>query len=292
MPFLPGDHIRTPRGAYFHHGIIVGPEQVVHFAGDASKDLSTARVRLASVNEFAGGRTVEVVPYGRCLPRSEVVRVAMNLLDVAGYHLLRWNCEHFARLCKTGDARSWQVERASGVVGTPGAGVVGSGLALTITTAAGAQYAGGAKIMVGLACVGAPFGFTAAQTAVGLGLLPTAIVVPILRYAYRDDPSAPAEERRARAAARIAAPVAAGVTMLGMVKVISISGVVKGLSAAGISSGLASIGKVVGGRMLAGTFITAFAPVGIAALVAWLAYRAYKAKQAEALTVPALHPVN
>lgn len=121
-----GDHIRARRlgGLYTHHGIDVGDGTVVHFDGDPFRR-ADARVRRVPVEEFAKGATVKTVSHvGTSHDADEVIARALHRLGEGGYDLLRNNCEHFARACKTGAPRSRQVEKAVR------AGVAAAGIAL------------------------------------------------------------------------------------------------------------------------------------------------------------------
>lgn len=131
-----GDHIKAKRlgGLYTHHGIDLGDGTVVHLDGDPFRR-KHARVRLSPIEVFSRGAKVKPVPHGEVArDPDETVGEAMHRLGETGYDLFRNNCEHFARACKTGEARSRQVEKAlrAGVVAAAGVAVVGGALALTI----------------------------------------------------------------------------------------------------------------------------------------------------------------
>jgi len=108
-----GAELRTTRDAYFHHGIHVGGGWVVHRAGLHRKDKATAEVRQSTFAEFADGRAVELLaPKEGDSPGEVVVQRALGSLGTKGYDLLNRNCEHFARWCRSGVARSGQVTGA------------------------------------------------------------------------------------------------------------------------------------------------------------------------------------
>jgi hypothetical protein len=120
----PGDEITVPTEAsrlVSHHGIYVGgPENsVIHFSGF---DPQSATLKKDTWEEFRQGRPVSKVEYppGECRPNEETVKTVYLLLEnveaYPTYHLLTNNCEHFARLCKTGKKGSVQADMADTAV--------------------------------------------------------------------------------------------------------------------------------------------------------------------------------
>ena len=94
-----GDHLRVHRfSGYWHHGIDVGGDRVVHYAGS----VRNVAVCISWVDVFRRRGEVEIVPYAACDPPELVVERALSRLGEHGYNLLTNNCEHFARWCKTG----------------------------------------------------------------------------------------------------------------------------------------------------------------------------------------------
>ena len=111
----PGDHIYVSYGFFTHHGIYVGDGAVVELYNDWKKTgvpRDVPRIRRISIEEFADGREVKVRQYApsECDPPDVVVARALSRVGEEGYHLFNNNCEHFATWCKTGQARSSQVE--------------------------------------------------------------------------------------------------------------------------------------------------------------------------------------
>lgn len=114
--FSLGDHLRSPRGAYWHHGIYIGAGLVVHFAGDARKDTSSASIRIGTIEEFCDGHPISVVRYATATLRPELaVENALSMVGRKGYSLVSRNCEHLAVWAKTGKWLSHQVETAKGI---------------------------------------------------------------------------------------------------------------------------------------------------------------------------------
>lgn len=119
-----GDHIRVCRmdGLYYHHGIYVAEDEVIHFTGDDDDsvlDWSKARVIRTSLERFLSGGTVEIKEYNEeeladLYPVEGIVNYARACLGDDGYNILFNNCEHFANACTLGKYRSRQVERVLG----------------------------------------------------------------------------------------------------------------------------------------------------------------------------------
>ena len=115
-----GDHIRVCRGVYYHHGIFVSCDEVIHFTGtddDSLLDWSKAQVLKTDLQQFLRGGTVEVKLYtgaerAKLYPVEDIVEYARDALGDTGYNPVFENCEHFANECAIGEHRSKQVERA------------------------------------------------------------------------------------------------------------------------------------------------------------------------------------
>ena len=54
-----------------------------------------------------------IVSYTQCYPPGVVINRAKSLLGKRGYNAVFNNCEHFARLCKTGHGKSQQVRQVA-----------------------------------------------------------------------------------------------------------------------------------------------------------------------------------
>ncbi len=261
----PGTHLSVSRGLYDHHGIALGDGRVIHYSGEVARKRD-ARIRIDSVDAFAAGDWVEVVSYGSCDAAHVVLARAYSRLGEDGYALFGNNCEHFARWCKTGDARSHQVERAAGHAGGVGGTTVATAGAIGLVSAGGAVAGlGGAGVMSGLAAAGAVVGGGAVAGLATLAAAPAAIGILATRSILADDAALPDDERRARTAGRAATVAGAVAGTAGSIAAVSAAGSVAGLSAAGVTSGLAAIGGTVGGGMVAGAAMTIAAPA-VAAL--------------------------
>ena len=96
----PGDILRVDTGRYYHFGIYIGDETVIHFAGPdphTLTDASMAAVRKDSLQHFAMGKSLEV-------------RAAESQLGQGGYDIIYNNCEHFVNKCAFGIAWSTQID--------------------------------------------------------------------------------------------------------------------------------------------------------------------------------------
>lgn len=132
----PGDHLFVSKPVfgqygrfYSHHGIYVGGQQVIHYAGYANGFSSSdqqKRVSLVSLRQFSDGQPVQIRQHPQRFSRQAVVQRARSRLGEDAYSLLFNNCEHFANWCWTGEERSEQVRTALKVAG----GIGGTGLAV------------------------------------------------------------------------------------------------------------------------------------------------------------------
>lgn len=117
--FAPGAHLVTPRLGYTHHGIYVGGDRVVHYAG-WSLALLPGPVEEVSLAEFAAGREVTVRDDSRAhFSPDEIVARARSRLGEDRYRLATNNCEHFCAWCLTGESRSRQIETIADRLRTP-----------------------------------------------------------------------------------------------------------------------------------------------------------------------------
>lgn len=114
-----GDHIRVKRRSlYYHHGIYVSDNEVIHFTGadgDSILDWSKCEVISTDLAQFSRGGRVEVREYTDAevvdlYPAEHIVAYAKSCMGEKGYNLLFNNCEHFANMCTLGHFRSKQVE--------------------------------------------------------------------------------------------------------------------------------------------------------------------------------------
>lgn len=115
-----GDHIFVSKPVvgqygrfYTHHGIYIGGQQVIHYAGYAnglSSSDADKRVSLVSLEKFRDTQPVQVRQHLGRFSRTAVVQRAKSRLGENEYSLLMRNCEHFATWCWTDVEHSEQVD--------------------------------------------------------------------------------------------------------------------------------------------------------------------------------------
>ncbi len=106
-----GAHLVSPRKWYLHHGIYVGGDRVVHYAG-FNRLLRRGPIEEISIAEFERGHGVRILDR-RPSPfePNAIIDRARSRLGERRYRLLRNNCEHFSEWCIVGEPRSAQVEK-------------------------------------------------------------------------------------------------------------------------------------------------------------------------------------
>ena len=114
-----GDHVLVRRPVfgrhghfYTHHGIYVGGELLIHYAGYAngfSSSEADRQVALVHLRDFCADQPLQVRDHRSQFSRAAVAQRARSRLGEDRYNLLWRNCEHFATWCWTGEERSRQV---------------------------------------------------------------------------------------------------------------------------------------------------------------------------------------
>jgi hypothetical protein len=95
---------------YRHFGIEMGDGTVVHLAS-IDGDTSQMEVQRVPLEQFAAGKAVLVEQVSGSLADDQVIERALAAVGNTHYHVALGNCEHFARLCKTGEHVSHQTDR-------------------------------------------------------------------------------------------------------------------------------------------------------------------------------------
>ena len=115
----PGDHIRVKRFLYFHHGIYVSDDEVIHFTDGTKKEISlkNAKVRATSLKNFLFDGRLQVASDSgsekkEIFSSEEIIERARSRLGEKKYSLVFKNCEHFTNWCVSGKTKSSQVRRA------------------------------------------------------------------------------------------------------------------------------------------------------------------------------------
>ncbi len=142
---IPGDVIGISRGMYYHYGVYIGNEEVIHLAGEGKIKSGNVKIHQIALRDFLpvsgeyfvlhfpqnGKAPEKIYPNSSFLKRKsegrgicdflfhqkytvfspqETIERAKSRLGEVGYHLTRSNCEHFALWCKTGIKQSRQVD--------------------------------------------------------------------------------------------------------------------------------------------------------------------------------------
>lgn len=111
-----GDQICVPRwgGLFYHHGVYVGSNKVLHFAGNPWTGLglstSACMVKIDTLPNFVGSasKTYKIHLVNRATnDRTDFERHT----GVMSYNVLDNNCEHFASRVSTGKSHSFQINR-------------------------------------------------------------------------------------------------------------------------------------------------------------------------------------
>ena len=264
-----GAHLVSPRRGYSHHGIFVGGNRVIHFAGWANGQAS-GPVEEVSLETFCGGNPISVVHHGTTILPDEIVRRARSCLGNTDYSVFSNNCEHFCTWCATDVHDSDQIDSRLPVATALTSAVP---FLATSTFIAGS----GASMMSGLAAVGGLIGGGAVAGIAALGLAPAlGMAAAVNSTVLREHKTMDYAERRSRKIGRLASYAGAGAGTAGSIAAVSSLGAA-GLSGAGITSGLAAVGSLVGAGMGAGVAIASAAPL-LAAV--GTGYTAYKVAQA------------
>lgn len=112
----PGAVLRISRTWYWHYGVYVGGDEVIHYTskdGDISQDNV---VQLTRMSKFIGDISVfEILDFSGttdakgCFGPLETARRAREKIGENAYSLSANNCQHFAIWCKTGQRFSGQM---------------------------------------------------------------------------------------------------------------------------------------------------------------------------------------
>lgn len=95
---------------YRHFGIDIGDGTVVHLAS-VGGDTSQMEVQRVAIAEFADGKPISIEHVSEVLEDDQVIERALGAVGNTHYHVALGNCEHFARLCKSGEHVSHQMDR-------------------------------------------------------------------------------------------------------------------------------------------------------------------------------------
>jgi hypothetical protein len=279
MPNDPqlGAHLVSPRAGYLHHGIYIGGNRVIHYAGWAD-NRETGPVEETDLQTFTQGKGYRVVEHRGAEAADRIIERARSRIGEQSYNVFANNCEHFCNWCVKGDHHSRQIDVATGAGALSIASTVGL-MGRAAVAASGPVYGlSGAGVMGGLAGIGAVVGGGAVMGLAILGAAPAIATASLVNSTVlADTKEADPQERRDRRAGRIASYAGAVAGTAGSVAAVSGMGSVAGLSASGITAGLAALGGLIGGGMGMGVALATTAPVIAAAAVGYTTYKAAKA---------------
>lgn len=114
-----GAQIRVKRGSYYHHGIYIGDNKVIHFGeGDLKKDSTSSTdniIHETDISQFLKGGYIETKVYSKkekkkLFSPDKVILNAKSHLGEGDYDFLKNNCEHFSYLCAFGVKYSKQTD--------------------------------------------------------------------------------------------------------------------------------------------------------------------------------------
>jgi len=117
---MKGDEIKVFCGYYFHHGIDVGKNKVIHYTTPEGKSTGKIKLRKTSIDHFSPTGIYFTVRYaeGECNSADKTVRIAEKWLkNSPKYDVIDFNCEHFARICKTNEWESIQSNFIKNIAG-------------------------------------------------------------------------------------------------------------------------------------------------------------------------------
>ncbi|WP_394210540.1 lecithin retinol acyltransferase family protein [Psychrobacter piscatorii] len=104
-----GDHLITQRMFYYHHGIYLGNNKVIHYSG-FSDIFETGPIVITDLHSFTKGRgTLVRYHRDRSFNHVQTVARARRRLHEDNYNLLLNNCEHFVNWCIYGESESESV---------------------------------------------------------------------------------------------------------------------------------------------------------------------------------------
>ena len=105
-----GDHLVTERTGYTHHGLYLGDNEVIHYAG-LSDNLDKGKIEITSYKIFSQDKNTYVKDcWMRVYNEEESIERADSRLGEDEYNVVFNNCEHFVTWCIQGISISKQVE--------------------------------------------------------------------------------------------------------------------------------------------------------------------------------------
>lgn len=157
MLYVLGDHLKSPRFGYTHHGIYIGDGYVVENTRNGTD--------IVSLEEFSRGHDIEVVVHkDRAFDRQESCKRALLCVGEDKYNLINYNCEHFVNWCISGKYQSSQVKNAVAAISS--AAVIAADACTCLSKAKGKSKAAAKAASFGINALSLSTGALAAVKAV------------------------------------------------------------------------------------------------------------------------------
>ena len=110
-----GDHLVSKRFGYTHHGIYIGHNKVIHYAGFC-EGFKAGKVEIADFETFSQKQKTYIKSHSKAkYSVKQIVDRAQSRLGEDKYHLISNNCEHFVYWCIYGEHKSQQINTAKTV---------------------------------------------------------------------------------------------------------------------------------------------------------------------------------
>lgn len=134
-----GDHLVSKRFGYTHHGIYIGHNKVIHYAGFC-EGLKAGKVEITNFETFSQNQKTYVKSHSNAkYSVKQIIKRAEPRLGEDEYHLISNNCEHFVYWCIYGEHKSPQINTAKTMALTLAA-CISPQLAISTVFAINIQY--------------------------------------------------------------------------------------------------------------------------------------------------------
>lgn len=107
-----GDHLISKRFGYTHHGIYIGRNKIIHYAGFCD-GFKAGKVEITDFESFSQNQKTYIKSHSNPKYSAlQIIKRAKSRLGEDKYSLLHNNCEHFVNWCFYGEHKSQQVSTA------------------------------------------------------------------------------------------------------------------------------------------------------------------------------------
>lgn len=113
-----GDHLVSKRLGYTHHGIYLGRNRIIHYAGFC-EGFKAGKVEITDFGSFSQNQKTYVLSHSN--PKysaKQIIERAKSRLGEDQYHLLNNNCEHFVNWCIYDEHKSSQITKVKTIAVT------------------------------------------------------------------------------------------------------------------------------------------------------------------------------